>query len=110
MKDENCGIPCIEGVFLRPKSYALRTVNDCIKKSKGVKQMVLEAEVKFNDYKNCLFENKELYCNQNLIYSTNHKLYTIQQKRLALSNTDDKRIVLSDGVKTLPYGHKDLKM
>ena len=74
MKDENCGIPCIKGVFLWPKSYALRTVNDCTKKSKGVKQIVLEAEVKFHDYKNCLFENKEFYCNQNLIYSTNHKL------------------------------------
>ena len=77
MKDENSGMPCIELVFLRSKSYALRTVNNCTKKSKGVKYTVLESEVKFNDYKNCLFENKNLYCNQNLVFTINHKLYTI---------------------------------
>ena len=75
-----------------------------------MKHIVLESEVKFDDYKNCLFENKKLYCNQNLIFTTNHKLYTIQQKKLAFCNSDDKRVVLCDGVNRLPYGHKHLKM
>ena len=37
MNDQNGGMPGIKRVFRRPKCYALRTVNVCTKKSKGVK-------------------------------------------------------------------------
>ena len=40
--------------------------------------------------------------------SVNHKIYAYESNKTSLSCYDDKRYILSDGINTLPYGHKDI--
>jgi len=43
------------------------------------------------------------------LFRTNkHTIYTIEQKKLALSGDDDKRHILDDGINTLAWGHYKL--
>lgn len=110
MKDELAGCCIHRGIFIRSKVYALESENDqYIKKIKGVKGLEVKNSIQFSDYKNCLFNNKNLYCSQNLIVSKKHKLYTMRQTKLALNCFDDKRQILEDGISSLPYGHYKLR-
>ena len=58
MKDELGDGIITEFVALRPKAYSYKT-NDNIelKKAKGTKKYVVKKMLRFNDYKNCLFDN-----------------------------------------------------
>ena len=110
MKDELAGCCIHRGIFIRSKVYALESENDqYIKKIKGVKGLEVKNSIQFSDYKNCLFKNKNLYCSQNLIVSKKHKLYTVQQTKLALNCFDDKRQILENVISSLPYGHYKLR-
>ena len=58
MKNEVPQGEIAEFVALRPKSYAFRTSNNVVvKKSKGVKRNVLERDISFNDFKDCLMNH-----------------------------------------------------
>ena len=59
MKDEIGGKIMTEFVALRPKTYSCLT-DDCKedKKAKGTKKCVIKRRLKFNDYKDCLLNNK----------------------------------------------------
>lgn len=43
------------------------------------------------------------------IVSERHTLYTVQAQKLSLSAFDDKRFILDDGIRTLPYGHYSIE-
>ena len=61
MKDELGGEIITEFIALRPKTYSYLTDNDKIdKKAKGTKKCVINKMIKFNDYKNCLLNDKIL--------------------------------------------------
>ena len=108
MKDECGGDDIVEFVGLRPKSYAYETVKGKIeKKCKGVKQYVVKKHITIDDYKKCLFSKQSQFRVMNTIRSRQHNIGTERINKTALSAYDDKRIVLEDGIKTLPYGHKD---
>ena len=107
MKDE-CGGDIVEFVGLRPKSYAYETVKGKIeKKCKGVKLYVVKDHITI-DYKKCLFSKQSQFRVMNTIRSRQHNICTERINKTALSAYDDKRIVLEDGINTLPYGHKDI--
>lgn len=77
-----------------------------MKKSKGVKKCVVSEKIKFDDYVECLLSNCEITSKQNTIRSIKHNIYTIQQKKIALSPFDDKRYLIKpNGTCTLPWGH-----
>ena len=59
----------------------------------------------FNDYKNCLFDNKNVLRSQQRFKSENHSVYTENINKIALSCNDDKRIVAVDGIESYPYGY-----
>ena len=40
------------------------------------------------------------------IKSKNHELVTYESNKRSLCNFDNKHYILSDGINTLPYGHK----
>ena len=42
------------------------------------------------------------------IKSKKHELVTYTSNKKSISCFDDKRYILSDGINTLPYGHKDI--
>jgi hypothetical protein len=57
------------------------------------------------DYKGALFTGKTQYRKVNLIHSELHDIYTIITSKLALSASDDKRIILGDRISTKTIGH-----
>ena len=72
--------------------------------AKGTKKHVIKREPKFNDYKNCLLNDKVLLKSQQRFKSEKHDLYTENVNKIALSNNDDKRSPTFDKITTCPYG------
>jgi hypothetical protein len=106
-KDEACGKQIAEFVGLRAKlySYRMHCSGRSHKKCKGIKKRVVEKNITFDDYKECLFSRTEQLRKMNVIRSHCHEIYTEELNKVALSANDDKRIILDDGVHTLAYGH-----
>ena len=110
MKDEAAGKIIKEFVGLRSKLYSF-VMDDGgeIKKCKGIKKQVVESSIKHEHYKTCLTTGKELLRKQNILRSYEHKVYTEEVNKVALSALDDKRYILSDGMDTLAWGHYKIK-
>jgi hypothetical protein len=106
LKDEACGEIIDEYVGLRAKllTYRMHEGKEH-KKCKGVKKKVVEKNITFDDYKECLFSGIEQYRKMNVIRSRGHEIYTETLNKIALSANDDKRIIMQDGIHTLAYGH-----
>ena len=106
-KDETKGRILEEGVFLRAKCYSLKIVKGSdvsnIKAAAGVTRSA-QKQLYHQDYKDALFNSRNLYVNQRRFGSVNHTIYTYEESKLALTNFDDKRYQV-DMVRTLPYGH-----
>jgi len=52
------GKPIAEFVGLRSKLYSFRTAEEEKKICKGIKKTVVKNTLKFEDFKNCLFDTK----------------------------------------------------
>ena len=57
----------------------------------------------FENYKDCLFNDKIILKSQQRFKSDHHKVYTEEINKIALSSNDDKRLQTSDRIKTCPY-------
>ena len=79
------------------------------KKCKGVKECYKKKSTSFDDYRECLFSRKEQHRKINVIRSHCHEIYTEEINKIVLSSDDDKRFIMTDGIHTLAYGHKNLK-
>ncbi|KYM93403.1 hypothetical protein ALC62_15993 [Cyphomyrmex costatus] len=75
------------------------------KKAKGVKSSVVARTISFEDYTRCLKEDIEMTRRQACMRSKLHRVYTVSEKKIALSPYDDKRYVVPDSTNTLPWGH-----
>ena len=106
MKDELGGKTITEFVTLRPKTYSFLTDDGKEdKKAKGTKKCIIKKMIKFNDYKKCLLNDKVMLKPQKRFISNKHDVYTENINKIALSNNDDKRIVLSNKITSYPYGY-----
>lgn len=106
MKDELNGKVMKRFIGVRAKSYALEVEGEekSQKRLKGVKRAAVR-NIEFEDFANCLFNRERKYVYQNLIVNKHFNVYTVKQKKLALSYNDDKRIILQDMITTVPYGY-----
>ena len=97
MKDELGGKIITEFVVLRQKTYSYLT-DDCKedKKAKGTKKWVIKRELKFNNYKGCLLNDKVVLKSQQRFKSERHDVYTENVSKIALNSNDDKRLKASD--------------
>ena len=86
MKDENNGIIMTELVGLRAKLYACKILDEDKDKkhAKGIRGSALRI-INFDDYKQCLFERKNLFKDQHLIQSRKHEVHTVLHRKLSLS-------------------------
>ena len=75
-----------------------------MKKAKGTKKCIIKRILKFNDYKNCLLNNKIILKSQERFKSEAHNEYTEKIKKIALSSNDDKRLHTFDRVTSYHYG------
>ena len=106
-KDEAAGKQITEFVGLRAKLYSYRVEEGYEeKKCKGVKKAVIKRTITFDDYKDCLFNNKPAMRKMNVIRSHLHTMYTETVNKIALSPFDDKRLIREDNIHTFAYGHK----
>ena len=72
-------------VGLRSKTYAYLTDDfEKIKKNKKVKTCVVETELKFNQYKDCLFNNNVILKSQQRFKSELHDVITEEVNKIAL--------------------------
>ena len=81
-----------------------------IKKSKGTKKCVIKRELMFENYKDCLLNDKVILKLQQRFKSDHHNVYTEEINKIALSSNDDKRLQTSDRIKTCPYGTNAFKV
>ena len=101
-KDEVAGkqITCFVG--LRPKLYSFRIEEDKeVRKCKGIKKNVVKKKLDFDDYVKCLFSGEKEMRKMKIIRSEKHDIYSQEVNKIALSNEDDKRQILSDKMNTL---------
>ena len=109
-KDEVAGKIIKEFVSLRAKLYSFKMEDGAEnKRCKGVKKQVVKETITHEDYKTCLTTGKEILRKQNILRSYDHEVYTEEVNKIALSATDDKRHILSDGKDILAWGHYKIK-
>ena len=63
----------------------------------------------FQNFKDCLFHNKNVYISQERFKSYNHDVYT-EGNKITLSSNDDKRLQTFDGITIYPYGTNVFKV
>ena len=105
-KDEAAGIPITEFVGLRSKMYSYVKDNDKGgKTAKGIKKNVIKNDIKHEDYKNVLFNNKQIHHKMKTIRSEKHQLGSFELNKTSLSCFDDKRYIHHNGLTSYSYGH-----
>ena len=105
-KDEAAGIPITEFVGLRSKMYSYAKDNDKGgKTAKGIKKNVIKNDIKHEDYKNVLFNNKQIHHEMKTIRSEKHQLGSFELNKISLSCFDDKRYIHHNGITSYSYGH-----
>ena len=80
------------------------------KKAKGTKKCVKKQRLVFENYKDCLFNNKTVYRSQERFKSFYDDVYTQEVNKIALSSNDDKKLQTSDKITTYPYGTSEMMM
>ena len=105
-KDEAAGIPITEFVGLRSKMYSyIKDNNNGGKTAKGIKKNVIKKEIQHSDYKDVLFNEKQLHHQMKTIRSNNHELGSFVINKTSLSCFDDKRYLHPNGLDSYAYGH-----
>ena len=105
-KDEAAGVPVVEFVGLRSKMYSYMKDNDeGGKTAKGIKKNIITKNIKHEDYKEVLFNNKQMHHTMKTIRSNNHQLGSFELNKISLSCFDDKRFIHQNGITSYAYGH-----
>jgi len=79
------------------------------KTAKGIKKSVIKNDITHENYKDILFNDKQIYHKMKTIRSQNHELGSYEINKVSLSCFDDKRYILDDGNTSYAYGHKNIK-
>ena len=91
MKDEAGGKIFEEFVGLRAKLYSYKMFEGKEeKKCKGIKKFVIQKNISYEDYKECLFTEKPQMRKMNVIRSSNHEIFSETVNKIALFANDDK--------------------
>ena len=105
-KDEAAGVPICEFVGLRSKMYSYIKDNQKVgKTAKGIKKNIIKNNIKHEDYKEVLFNNKQIHHTMKTIRSSKHQLGSYEINKVSLSCFDDKRYIANDGINSFSYGH-----
>ena len=98
-KDEASGIPINEFIGLRSKMYSyIKDTDECDKKAKGVKKNVIKKDIKHDNYKDVLFNSKQMYNKMKTIRSKDHQLGSYNINKISLRCFADKRHLHHNGI------------
>ena len=107
-KDENAGHIMTEVIGLKSKCYVTKVINRYSKSSneniicKGVGKAA-KTNLTLTKYRECVQNIKAIRTNMFTIRSTNHKIFTQQLNKIALTTFDDKRWLLNCGLHSIPH-------
>ena len=108
-KDELGGKIMTEVVALRLKTYTyLMDDGSNHKKAKGINKCVIKQKLMFENFKDCLFNNKTVYRSHEIFKSYYHVMYTEEVNKITLNSNDDKRLQSFDRITTYPYGTNEI--
>ena len=96
-------------VRAKTSSY-LMDYDSKVKKSKGTKKGVIKREIMFENYADCLINDKIILKSLQRFKSDHQNMYTEEGNKIALSSNDDKKLQTSDRIKTYPYGTNVFKV
>ena len=95
----------------RAKTYAYLMDDDSEKKNaKGTKKCIIKRRIKFEDYKDSLFNNNTILRSQIRFKSDLRIVQTEKVNKIAISTNDDKRLQTYDKITTYPYGTNAFKI
>ena len=80
------------------------------KKAKGTKKCVIKQKLLFENYKDCLFNDKNVYRSQERFESYYHDVYTEEVNKISLSSNDDQGLQTPDKITKYPYGISEMMM
>ena len=80
------------------------------KEPRVTERCIIEKEIMFEHYKDCLFNDKTLIKSQLRFKSDHHNVYTDGVNKIFLSSNDDKRLQIFDRITTYPYGTNVFKV
>ena len=93
-KDEAAGVPITEFVGLRSKMYSyIKDDEKGGKTAKGIKKSVIKKHTTQENYRQTLFENKQMHRKMKTLRSQNHELESYEINKLSISCFDDKRYI-----------------
>ena len=105
-KDEASGIPVVEFIGLRSKMYSyVKDNEETTQTAKGIKKQVIKKNITHDNYKEVLFNNKQMQHTMKSIRSSNHQLGSFEMNKISLSCFDDKRFIHENGITSYAYGH-----
>lgn len=109
MKDEFPEDPIISFYGTGAKAYYVQSLSTELKKAKGVKKNVIKKDLHCNDYKDIVESGGVLLRKMYTFTSCLHEIYTEVKNKVALNHHDDKRFIIPNTTKTLPWGHPDIE-
>ena len=108
-KDEASRIPVDKFIGLRSKMYSyLKDTDECGKTAKGIKKNVIKKDIKHKNYRDVLFNNKQVYHKMKTIRSQRHQLGSYEINEISLSCFDNKRYLHDNGIYSYVYGHSEI--
>ena len=75
------------------------------KTAKGIKKNIIKKNIKHENYKDVLVNNKQIYHRMKTIRSGNHQIGSYEVNKVSLSCFDDKRYTLENAIDSYAYGH-----
>ena len=105
-KDEACGIQITEFIGLKSKMYSYVKDNEKGgRTAKGIKKNVIKNNIKHEDYKSTLINNKQMHHKMKTIRSQRHQLGSYEINKVSLSCFDDKCYIHDNETSSYAYGH-----
>ena len=80
------------------------------KKAKGTKKCVIKRHLKFDYYKDSIFNDKKILRTQQRFKSYLHTAYTGSINTIAINSNDDKRPQTYNKITKYPYGTNEFKV
>ena len=65
-----------------------------------MKKNVIKNALSFEDYKECLFSEKEVMKDMNIVRSKNYDIFSMAVNKLASSANDDERLICENKINT----------
>lgn len=105
---------CVRFVGLRAKCYSLKLVDKKKEKTdkciaKGLGRVAIKNRLNFKQYANTLETGQNVRHSFASIKSHKQNVFTVMQRKKALSHFDSKRYLLSCGIHSYSYGHFFIK-